>query len=378
MKIIADENMPYVDALFGYLGKIEYVNGRTLTPKQVEDADVLLVRSVTKVNAALINNAHKLKFVGSATIGTDHVDLEYLSTRNIYFTNAPGCNATAVGEYAFIAMLELAQRFGESLAGKVVGIVGAGNTGTAAAKCMQAYGLKVLLCDPIKALQGDTREFVSLDTIIEQADIISLHVPITKEGEHKTWYLFDETRLNKLKPNTWLLNCCRGEVIDNRALIKFKQQRDDVKLVLDVWEGEPNPMAELVALAEFATPHIAGYSLEGKARGTFMLYQKWCELLDFPVKKSLESLLPAFQFNQIVSQGDLTEGQLLKLSRLVYDLRDDDFNFRGCFSTATGFDLMRKNHTYRREYSAISLTQSVDYLSAGSINPSMLNALGFN
>lgn len=378
MKIIADENMPYVDALFGYLGKIEYVNGRTLTPKQVEDADVLLVRSVTKVNAALINNAHKLKFVGSATIGTDHVDLEYLSTRNIYFTNAPGCNATAVGEYAFIAMLELAQRFGESLAGKVVGIVGAGNTGTAAAKCMQAYGLKVLLCDPIKALQGDTREFVSLDTIIEQADIISLHVPITKEGEHKTWYLFDETRLNKLKPNTWLLNCCRGEVIDNRALIKFKQQRDDVKLVLDVWEGEPNPMAELVALAEFATPHIAGYSLEGKARGTFMLYQKWCELLDFPVKKSLESLLPAFQFNQIVSQGDLTEGQLLKLSRLVYDLRDDDFNFRGCFSTATGFDLMRKNHTYRREYSAISLTQSVDYLSAGSINSSMLNALGFN
>lgn len=378
MKIIADENMPYVDALFGYLGKIEYVNGRTLTPKQVEDADVLLVRSVTKVNAALINNAHKLKFVGSATIGTDHVDVEYLSTRNIYFTNAPGCNATAVGEYAFIAMLELAQRFGESLAGKVVGIVGAGNTGTAAAKCMQAYGLKVLLCDPIKALQGDTREFVSLDTIIEQADIISLHVPITKEGEHKTWYLFDETRLNKLKPNTWLLNCCRGEVIDNRALIKFKQQRDDVKLVLDVWEGEPNPMAELVALAEFATPHIAGYSLEGKARGTFMLYQKWCELLDFPVKKSLESLLPAFQFNQIVSQGDLTEGQLLKLSRLVYDLRDDDFNFRGCFSTATGFDLMRKNHTYRREYSAISLTQSVDYLSAGSIDPSMLNALGFD
>ncbi|MEZ8187737.1 4-phosphoerythronate dehydrogenase [Shewanella sp. 5S214] len=378
MKIIADENMPYVDALFGYLGKIEYVNGRTLTPKQVEDADVLLVRSVTKVNAALINNAHKLKFVGSATIGTDHVDVEYLSTRNIYFTNAPGCNATAVGEYAFIAMLELAQRFGESLAGKVVGIVGAGNTGTAAAKCMQAYGLKVLLCDPIKALQGDTREFVSLDTIIEQADIISLHVPITKEGEHKTWYLFDETRLNKLKPNTWLLNCCRGEVIDNRALIKFKQQRDDVKLVLDVWEGEPKPMAELVALAEFATPHIAGYSLEGKARGTFMLYQKWCELLDFPIKKSLESLLPAFQFNQIVSQGDLTEGQLLKLSRLVYDLRDDDFNFRGCFSTATGFDLMRKNHTYRREYSAISLTQSVDYLSAGSINPSMLNALGFN
>ena len=369
--------MPYVDALFGDLGQIEYVNGRTLTPEQVWDADVLLVRSVTKVNAALIDNAHKLKFVGSATIGTDHIDVDYLATRNIFFTNAPGCNATAVGEYAFIAMLELAQRFSATLAGKVVGIVGAGNTGTAAAKCLQAYGLKVLLCDPIKAQQGDPREFVSLDTIVEHADIISLHVPITKQGQHKTWYLFDETRLNQLKPNAWLLNCCRGEVIDNRALIKFKQQRTDVKLVLDVWEGEPHPMTELVSLAEFATPHIAGYSLEGKARGTYMLYQKWCELIDLPVAKSLENLLPSFQFNQITSQGNINESQLLKLSRLVYDLRDDDVNFRSCFATEDGFDLMRKNHKYRREYSAIVLNQVTPSLSAGEINRSMLTKLGF-
>jgi len=378
MKIIADENMPYVDALFGDLGQIEYVNGRTLSADQVLDADVLLVRSVTKVNAALIEQAHKLKFVGSATIGTDHVDLDELAKRGIPFTNAPGCNATAVGEYAFIAMLELAQRFGESLQGKVVGIVGAGNTGTAAAKCLQAYGLQVLLCDPIKAEQGDRRDFVSLDTLIDQADIISLHVPITKQGEHKTWHLFDETRLNQLKPNTWLLNCCRGEVIDNRSLIAFKQQRDDIKLVLDVWEGEPNPMAELVALAEFATPHIAGYSLEGKARGTFMLYQKLCNVLGLHADKSLANLLPTFPFSQIKSQSDLTESQLLKLSRLVYDLRDDDITFRGCFSTAAGFDLMRKKHTYRREYSAVALTQVTPLLSNNTIHSSMLTDLGFN
>lgn len=359
MKIIADENMPYVEALFGDLGEIEFVNGRNLTAVQVSDADVLLVRSVTQVNAALLDKAQKLKFVGSATIGTDHVDVEYLSQRGIAFTNAPGCNATAVGEFAFIAMLELAQRFAKPLSGKVVGIVGAGNTGTAAAKCLEAYGLKVLLCDPVKAEQGDTRDFVSLDTLIAQADIISLHVPITKEGEHKTWYLFDEARLNQLKPNTWLLNCCRGEVIDNRALIKFKQQRDDVKLVLDVWEGEPNPMPELVALAEFATPHIAGYSLEGKARGTFMLYQKLCDELGVQAKQSLMSLLPPFQFSQIDLQDTLTESQLLSLSRLVYDLRDDDVKFRQCFATAAGFDQMRKNHTYRREFSAITLNSAL-------------------
>ncbi|MCT8987032.1 4-phosphoerythronate dehydrogenase [Shewanella phaeophyticola] len=375
MKIIADENMPYVDALFGDLGEIEYVNGRNLTAEQVSDADVLLVRSVTKVNAALLDNAQKLKFVGSATIGTDHVAVDYLAARKIPFTNAPGCNATAVGEYAFIAMLELAQRFGENLQGKVVGIVGAGNTGTAAAKCLEAYGLKVMLCDPVKAEQGDSREFVSLDSLIAQADIISLHVPITKGGEHKTWYLFDEARLNQLRPNTWLLNCCRGEVIDNRALIAFKQQRDDVKLVLDVWEGEPNPMAELVALAEFATPHIAGYSLEGKARGTFMLYQKLCEVLGLEANKSLTSLLPPFQFNQVYRQNELSEGQLLTLSRLVYDLRDDDRKFRGCFATTTGFDQMRKNHTYRREYSAITLKSET---LATPADHSMLRTLGFN
>ncbi|GGP46425.1 erythronate-4-phosphate dehydrogenase [Shewanella algicola] len=375
MKIIADENMPYVDALFGDLGEIEYVNGRNLTAEQVCDADVLLVRSVTKVNAALLDNAQKLKFVGSATIGTDHVAVDYLAERKIPFTNAPGCNATAVGEYAFIAMLELAQRFGDTLQGKVVGIVGAGNTGSAAAKCLEAYGLKVLLCDPVKEEQGDSREFVSLDSLIAQADIISLHVPITKVGEHKTWYLFDEARLNQLRPNTWLLNCCRGEVIDNRALISFKQQRDDVKLVLDVWEGEPNPMAELVALAEFATPHIAGYSLEGKARGTFMLYQKLCEVLGLEANKSLTILLPPFQFSQVYRQDELSEGQLLSLSRLVYDLRDDDRKFRDCFATAAGFDQMRKNHTYRREYSAITLKSEAPVIPLDHL---MLRTLGFN
>ncbi|WP_445773629.1 4-phosphoerythronate dehydrogenase [Shewanella sp.] len=375
MKIIADENMPYVDALFGGLGEIEFVNGRNLSAEQVNDADVLLVRSVTKVNAALIEKAHKLKFVGSATIGTDHVDVEYLAQRGIPFTNAPGCNATAVGEFAFIAMLELAQRFAQPLSGKVVGIVGAGNTGTAAAKCLEAFGLKVLLCDPVKAEQGDSREFVSLDTLIAQADIISLHVPITKQGKHKTWYLFDEARLNQLKPNTWLLNCCRGEVIDNRALVQFKQRRDDVKLVLDVWEGEPNPMPELVALAEFATPHIAGYSLEGKARGTFMLYQTLCNVLGVNADKTLVSLLPPFQFSRVHLQDMPSQSQLLSLSRLVYDLRDDDVKFRGCFATAAGFDQMRKKHTYRREFSAITL-QNASLQAPDNLN--LLHRLGFN
>ncbi|QQX78749.1 4-phosphoerythronate dehydrogenase [Shewanella sp. KX20019] len=372
MKIIADENMPYVQQLFGDLGTIETVNGRELTAEQVSSADVLLVRSVTQVNQSLLQGNNQLKFVGSATIGTDHIDLDYLASRNIPFSNAPGCNATAVGEFAFIAMLELAQRFKSPLKGKVVGIVGAGNTGTAVAKCLAAYGIEVLLCDPVLEAKGDPRHFVSLDTLIDKCDVISLHVPITKTGQHKTWYLFDESRLNSLRENTWLLNCCRGEVIDNRALIKFKLQREDVKVVLDVWEGEPNPMAELVPFIEFCTPHIAGYSLEGKARGTYMLYQQLANVLNIKAENSMESLLPALWSEQVSVNEMVNERALIQLARFVYDLRDDDELFRKNFLNNQGFDHMRKNHKHRREFSALKVGN------IGQTNVNWLSKLGFS
>lgn len=383
MKILADENMPYVQQLFGDLGTIETVNGRELTPEQVSDADVLLVRSVTQVNASLLSGNSRLKFVGSATIGTDHIDTEYLAQQGISFSSAPGCNATAVGEFAFIAMLELANRFGDSLKSKTVGIIGAGNTGAAVAKCLEAYGVNVLLHDPV--IEGsDPRDFVSLDRLIRQCDVISLHVPITKTGEHKTWYLFDEARLNSLQQGTWLLNCCRGEVIDNRALIKVKQHRDDIKVVLDVWEGEPNPMHDLIPYVELATPHIAGYSLEGKARGTYILYQKLMQVLGKEADKSMTALLPALWSEQMSIENLPSEKALLQLSRFIYDLRDDDEQFRATIlnepskispvhcANNNGFDLMRKNHKHRREFSALRV------VSTGRSDVNWLSNLGFS
>ena len=383
MKILADENMPYVQQLFGDLGTIETVNGRELTPEQVSDADVLLVRSVTQVNSSLLSLNSKLKFVGSATIGTDHIDTDHLASRDIPFSNAPGCNATAVGEFAFIAMLELANRFGDSLKNKTVGIVGAGNTGSAVAKCLVAYGVSVLLHDPVIE-NTDPRDFVSLDELIQRCDVISLHVPITKTGEHKTWYLFDEARLKSLNPGTWLLNCCRGEVIDNRALIKVKQQGSDIKVVLDVWEGEPSPMLELVPYVELATPHIAGYSLEGKARGTYMLYLKLMQVLGLEADKSMTSLLPPLWSEQLSIESLPSEKALLQLSRFIYDLRDDDEQFRAMIlrnssknkrvncANNNGFDLMRKNHKHRREFSALRV------VSTGQSDVNWLSNLGFS
>ncbi|WP_133406455.1 4-phosphoerythronate dehydrogenase [Parashewanella tropica] len=356
MKIIADANMPFAEELFQQFGHVHKLDGRTMTAEDVKDADILLVRSVTQVNSSLLALNNQLKFVGTATIGTDHIDQEFLKSKNIEFTNAPGCNAVAVGEYAFTAMLELAHKYGEKLKGKTVGIIGAGNTGSALEKCLKAYGVKTLLCDPIKDQQGDCREFVSLEQIIKESDVISLHVPLTKEGEYKTWQLFDETKLKQLKSNVWLLNCCRGEVVDNEALLRIKNQKKDIKIVLDVWEGEPFPMEKLIPFVDFATPHIAGYSVEGKARGTFMLYEQACKLFSKSVNTSMFELLPEFFVKYVKLNKNLTQLDLLRLMRLVYDISDDDRSFRQLDFSNGEFDAMRKSHKHRRECSALTLS----------------------
>ena len=351
--------MPYVDNLFGDFAEVIKVNGRTFSGNQLKGADALLVRSVTEVNQKLLLNNHSIKFIGSATIGTDHIDADYLKRDGIFFVNAPGCNAKAVGEFAFIAMLELAERYQCALKDKTVGIMGAGNTGSAVSRCLEAYGVKTMLCDPLLKAQGDNRTFYSLNQLISECDVISLHLPITKTGLDPTWHLFGETRLSQLKKNSWLLNCGRGGVIDNHALINVKRKRDDLKLVLDVWEEEPSPNAELVALTEFATPHIAGYSLEGKARGSFMLYQAFCQHFNLKCQKRLIDLLPSNEFASNNVNHSPSQHELLNICRKVYDINNDDLAFRKCFQLDGGFDQMRKNHIHRREFSALPLVNGV-------------------
>ncbi|QDF68568.1 4-phosphoerythronate dehydrogenase [Shewanella sp. SNU WT4] len=379
MKIIADENMPFVNELFAGIGEVTLVNGRQLQPEQLIDADMLLVRSVTEVNAQLLSAAPKLKFIGSATIGTEHVDAAYLDTCGITFTNAPGCNATAVGEYAFISMLELAQQHGCLLTDKTVAIIGAGNTGSALAVCLEAYGVNYVLCDPLLAPTDNSRAYVSLDEALAVSDIISLHVPLTTTGPYPTHYLFDKDRLSKLKAGTWLLNCCRGAVIDNHALLQHMEQGGDLSLVLDVWENEPEPLAALIPWVSIATPHIAGYSLEGKARGTYHLYQACCQWLRQPVAHTLKDLLLPLSFSQLMLEDDTHlngaslahQRQMLALARLVYDVRDDDRMFRQQVQHINGFDQMRKNHRHRREFSALALA------STGDCKLNWLTRLGF-
>ncbi|TFH89562.1 4-phosphoerythronate dehydrogenase [Vibrio ouci] len=355
MKILIDENMPYAEQLFSQLGEVVLKSGRTLTAEDLVDVDALMIRSVTKVNAQLIEKANKLKFVGTATAGMDHVDQALLKEKGIFFTAAPGCNKVGVAEYAFSVMMVLAQQHGFSVFDKTVGIIGAGQVGSYLQQCLAGVGIKVLINDPIKQQQGDTRTFTELETLLEQADIITLHTPITRDGDYPTHHLINESVLNNLRSDQILINAARGPVVDNDALKARLQKNDGFIAALDVFEFEPEVDMELLPLLAFATPHVAGYGLEGKARGTTMIFNSYCEFLDNELRAHASDLLPTAPVPQLVLEREWDEATLHNITQLVYDVRKDDALFRREISKPGSFDLMRKNYWDRREYSAVTL-----------------------
>jgi len=363
MKILFDENMPYAKEFFSDLvvNNTELIafSGRDLSAEQVLDADVLLVRSITQVDEALLNKNQKLSFVGTATIGTDHIDQTYLAQRDIAFHSAPGCNAVSVAEYVISALVILAERYLLDLTKLSVGIVGGGNTGTRLSEKLSALGIQYKICDPLLSSDiNDSREFVSLEEALE-CDVISLHVPKVIDGAYPTYHLLDEARLNNLKDEQILISACRGEVIDNQALLELKKSGHGLKLVLDVWEGEPRVLTPLIDYTEIATAHIAGYSLEGKARGTEMLYQALCQHINIEPVCQLKMLLPSASISSVELNQEFNEIVLNQLVKMVYDVRRDDAIFRQQLSSQ-GFDALRKSYPTRREFSAVQVILSLN------------------
>ncbi|MBW3696424.1 4-phosphoerythronate dehydrogenase [Vibrio sp. T187] len=356
MKILIDENMPYAEQLFSQLGEVVLKSGRTLTADDLVDVDALMIRSVTKVNEALLTKANKLKFVGTATAGMDHVDQALLKQRGIFFTAAPGCNKVGVAEYAFSAMMILAQQHGFSVFDKTVGIIGAGQVGSYLAKCLEGIGIKVLLNDPLKQAEGDTREFTELPVLLKEADIITLHTPITKDGQYPTHHLINADVLANLRSDQILINAARGPIVDNEALKQRLLKADGFIAALDVFEFEPEVDMELLPLLAFATPHVAGYGLEGKARGTTMIFNSYCEFLGDDKRAQASELLPIAPVPQVKLDRAWDEATLHNLTQLIYDVRKDDALFRRNIATPGSFDKMRKEYWDRREYSAIELS----------------------
>ncbi|MBF7694767.1 4-phosphoerythronate dehydrogenase [Acinetobacter rathckeae] len=347
MKIVADENLALTDYFFSDLAQVRSLSGRTLTHADVHDIDALLVRSVTKVNQALLQNS-QVTFVGSATIGTDHIDCNYLEHHKISWANAAGCNAQAVAEYVVTALLHLNPQLLHAEKTFTLGIVGLGNVGQRLAQVAQAMGWQVVGYDPF--VSGEHIQQVAFETLLQQADAVSIHVPLTHTGEHATYHLFNEQTFAQLKPKAIVLNSARGAVIAEQALLADieKTQRD---VVLDVFEHEPNISQTLLNAVKLVTPHIAGYSLEGKARGTQMIYEAFCHHISHSPNKDFKTQLPdCEQFKQPLRTA------LAQHLGQIYNIAQDDQNLRACVQdgmvSQQAFDALRKNYPLRREWAS--------------------------
>lgn len=356
VKIVADENIPALESMFGadtgMQIELDRVAGRELSPEQLEGADVLLVRSITQVNEALLSRASQLKMVGTATIGVDHIDQAYLKSRGIPFFNAPGCNADAVVEYVLNIIYNTLFERRVALKDLTVGIIGVGNVGGRLYERLRLLGVSLLMNDPPREQRGESG-FVDLSTVIQQADILCLHTPLVKSGEYPTQHLLAEKELLALKPNALLINAGRGPVIDNSALLACMERRDDLTLVLDVWEHEPQLNPLLVDKAMVATPHIAGYSYDGKLRGTHMLRCRFSEIFGIPQPKPLSHYLPQALIHEVTVANDVAIHDLMNI---VYDPYRDDRALRKTLLEENQpklFDLLRKNYPVRREFSSL-------------------------
>ncbi|EOI3551381.1 4-phosphoerythronate dehydrogenase PdxB [Cronobacter turicensis] len=374
MKILVDENMPYARELFSRLGEVQAVPGRPIPQAELNDADALMVRSVTQVNRDLLDGKN-IRFVGTATAGTDHVDEDYLREAGVAFSAAPGCNAIAVVEYVFSALLMLGERDGFALTDRTVGIVGVGNVGSRLQARLEALGVRTLLCDPPRADRGDRGDrgdFRPLDELVREADILTFHTPLFKDGPYKTLHLADEALIARLKPGAILINACRGPVVDNAALLARLEAGQPLSVVLDVWEPEPALNVELLKRVDIGTAHIAGYTLEGKARGTTQVFEAYSHFLGAPQQVALATLLPPPEFGRVTLQGPLDQATLKRLVHLVYDVRRDDAPLRRVAGIPGEFDKLRKNYQERREWSSLYV-QCDDEAAAG-----LLQKLGFN
>ncbi|MEM1127496.1 MAG: 4-phosphoerythronate dehydrogenase [Bacteroidota bacterium] len=358
LRIVADENIPLTTEVFETLGSVHRIPGRAITPESLVGADVLLVRSVTRVDASLLQGS-TVGFVGSATIGVDHVDRVALAKRGTRFAHAPGSNAGSVVEYVLAALMHVAVLTKQPLRGQTLGVIGHGHIGQPLARRAAAFGLRVLLNDPPLAERGaEEGLYHDLHQVLTQADIVSIHVPLERGGAHPTHHLLGATTLAHMKPGAWLINASRGPVVDNHALLNHAEAGRLGALVLDVWEDEPTPLPALVHAATLATPHIAGYSYDGKVAGTRMLYEAVLDWLGEPPAPDALAALDGDSegLTPLRPRAAPDEAAWLHhLGRQLYDIEADDRRFRliterPAHEAAAYFQQLRKTYPRRRAF----------------------------
>jgi erythronate-4-phosphate dehydrogenase len=350
MKIVADDNIPFLKGVLEPYSEVTYLPGKQISRDTVKDADAILIRTRTKCTESLLRGTN-VRFIGTATIGFDHIDTRYCAKHNIRWINAPGCNSSSVYQYIATALLKMASEFRFNLRAKTIGIIGVGNVGSKVEKLARTLGMNVLLNDPPRARKEGDKNFVTLGNILYDSDIITVHVPLSFVGQDKTYHLFNERSFKKMKKGAWFLNSSRGEVTDTVALKKTLESWKPGGAVLDVWENEPDIDLDLMALAFIATPHIAGYSTDGKANGTAMVVNSLCKYFNLAQESWYPGNVPPPQAPEISigCKGKSDEDIIREAVFHTYDIAQDDINLR--FSPSD-FEKQRSDYPLRREFSS--------------------------
>lgn len=368
MLIVADSKIPFLRGVFEPCADVRYLDPGEFTPETVRDADALIIRTRTKCDAALLEHS-RVSVIATATIGMDHIDTRWCTRRGIVYENAAGCNAASVAQYMTSALLRVSLRHGVDLRGKTIGIVGCGHVGTKVAATASALGMNVLVNDPPRAERAGESGFVSLKQIQQKADFITFHVPLTNSGPHRTEHLADETFFRGLKRKPFFFNTSRGDVVDESALKAAITEGRIAGAVLDVWHNEPDIDRELLSLVDFGTPHIAGYSADGKANGTAMAveavvsnlpthviihapraFYAMCDSIQ-QVKADILAKVPA-PANPIITLEPASPHPLADAVFASYDVAVDDAALR---AAPDKFEALRGSYRVRREFPAYTV-----------------------
>jgi erythronate-4-phosphate dehydrogenase len=354
MKIVCDNKIPFLKGALEPYADVVYLPGKDTTAEVLKDADAVITRTRTKCNESTLKGS-SVKMIATATIGFDHIDTEWCEQNGIEWTNAPGCNSWSVRQYMASLLVQILNHYNLDRHNCTLGVIGVGNVGSKVAEIASILGLKVLLNDPPRARKEGNAGFVSLDEIIEKSDIITCHVPLQRNGQDATFHLFDQERISQLKPHQILINTSRGEVVDNKSLKAALQNKMIKAASLDVWENEPDIDTELMEQLFTATPHIAGYSLDGKANGTWMSVQAIGRKFNLPCKdwKVTEVPNPAQPVEFCIDLNGKNIDQVLDEAILyTYDIFTDDKRFR---ENPTEFELQRADYPIRREFPAFTV-----------------------
>ncbi len=356
MKIICAETVLLGHEAFSHAGETVVIPDREITRTDLLDADALIVRSKTKITKELLHNT-PVKFVGTATAGTDHIDAAELESKGIYWCSAPGCNANSVSEYLIDALLVLGHRHSFKLEGKTIGVIGCGNVGSRVVKKCQALGMSVLQNDPPLAAKSTNPDFQSLKTLLTDSDIVTLHVPLVKDGPWPTDRMADYRFFEQLKPGAIFINASRGSACDYDALLAARAGGTVSKMVIDVWHPEPAFRTDVLKMVDLASPHIAGHSYEGKVNGTIACYNELCNFFeirkDWDIAASLPK--PELPLLNIDCAGRDDEEVLYEIINQIYSIEIDDLLIREAavhdeIDRARNFDTLRKNYRVRREF----------------------------